>query len=333
MKLASIERIKAVVNHPNADLLDVVTCLGFQAIVKRDQYKVDDLCVFIQPDVVLPDAPWATFYKAKSNRVKAIRLRQVWSMGIVESLSILPERTGFDGDGNEREILPEEGDEVSEILGIVKYEAPEPQDLQAKGGLPFGLPITDEERFNNILELPYGEVVDVTLKRDGKSWTAYAIKKDNEWHTGICGRRLEYKLDCPNDYTKFQFVLSPLLEFAKSQDKSIVLRGELTGQKIQSSKNNPHSKGETVLHIFSVFLPDENTYARKGSEFYFPFVAEKLGLNHVEILEKDVILTPDLIKKYSQDVERINDKPYEGVVVQGDKFSFKILSHYYDSLK
>ena len=85
MKLASIEVIKEVKTHPNADKLDVVKVLGYEAIVPRDKYKVGDLIVFIQPDTVLPDLPWAQFYKAKSNRVKAIRLRQVWSFGVVES--------------------------------------------------------------------------------------------------------------------------------------------------------------------------------------------------------------------------------------------------------
>lgn len=73
--LASIQPILAVEHHSNADLLDIVTVMGYRAIVKRDQWKVGDLCAFIEPDSVLPDQPWATFYKARSNRIKAIRLR------------------------------------------------------------------------------------------------------------------------------------------------------------------------------------------------------------------------------------------------------------------
>ena len=92
MKLASIERILEVLKHPNADALDIVKVLGYQCIVKKDQYKVGDLVVFIQPDTVLPDAEWSAFYKSKSNRVKAIKLRGSWSMGIVESLGIVPEK-------------------------------------------------------------------------------------------------------------------------------------------------------------------------------------------------------------------------------------------------
>src|ERR1017187_5871037 len=106
MKLASIERIKKVTKHNNADSLDIVEVLGFNVIVKLGQFKENDLVVFIQPDTILPNEKWAEFYKAKSSRVKAIKLRQVWSQGIIESLSILPSSLeNF-----------KEGDEVSQVL-------------------------------------------------------------------------------------------------------------------------------------------------------------------------------------------------------------------------
>ena len=177
MKLASIEKVKEVIKHPNADALDILSVLGFKCIVKRDQFAVGELVIFIQPDTVLPDKEWAAFYRAKSNRVKAIRLRQVWSEGIVEKLSLLP----VEGTGHEHQV----GDEVSIPLGVTKYDPPLPQGLSAKGVLPFGIPKTDEERFNNIIEIPFGELVDVTLKVDGQSCSIYAHKaEDGEIVTG-----------------------------------------------------------------------------------------------------------------------------------------------------
>ena len=85
MSLASIQSILKVEKHPNADLLDIAQVLGYKCIVKRGEYSEGQKIVFIEPDTVLPDKDWATFYKSKSNRVKAIRLRGEWSMGIVES--------------------------------------------------------------------------------------------------------------------------------------------------------------------------------------------------------------------------------------------------------
>jgi RNA ligase (TIGR02306 family) len=159
MKLASIETITEILPHGNADSLLICRVLGYQCIIRKvDDFKVGDKVCFIQPDTVLPDAEWATVFKTKSNRTKAIRLRGEWSEGIV-----LPLTTFFEQNKN----VFLDGYEVSELIGVTKYNPPAPQDLNAKGPLPFGIPKTDEERFNNIENLPFGELVDVTLKVDG----------------------------------------------------------------------------------------------------------------------------------------------------------------------
>lgn len=162
MKLASIEKVISVYPHPDPEVsrIEYVKVLGYDCLVQKGQFQVDELVVLIQPDNILPDDEWAKIYKAKSSRVKAIRLKKAWSFGVVESLSILPKDT---------EII--EGKEVSEILGIFHYEPPVPQNLNAKHAyLPYQLPKTDEERANNIDLLQYeGQYVDITLKIDGSS--------------------------------------------------------------------------------------------------------------------------------------------------------------------
>jgi len=321
INLAVIEKISEILPHGNADALELAKILNYVCIVKKGEYKAGQKVVFIFPDSVLPDAPWAEFYKKKSNRVKSIKLRGVWSKGIVESLGNLGLPDNAEGD-------------VTEFLKITKYEVPEPQNLQAKGGLPFGLPITDEINWEKLDSVPYGKVVDVTLKRDGKSWTAYAIKDhDNNWHTGICGRRLEYKLDCPNDYTKFQDCLPKLLEYAQRLGHSLVIRGEICGAGVQSNKNNPHSQREKNVSLFSVYLPDQFSYAYKSHPLYYPNVAKELGMAICEFVEQDVVLTPELINKYAEQLTQINEKPFEGVVIKGKDFSFKVINNDYDSKK
>jgi RNA ligase (TIGR02306 family) len=89
MKLASIETIKTVEQHSNADALDIVTVLGYRCIVGRGAFSQGDKVVLIQPDTVLPDEPWAEMFRKRSNRVKACRLRGEWSYSIVLPLSIL----------------------------------------------------------------------------------------------------------------------------------------------------------------------------------------------------------------------------------------------------
>lgn len=190
MKLASVERITEITSHPNAERLEFAHVLGYKCLVPVGVYKAGELAILIQPDSVLPDEPWAEVYrKFSKSRVKAVKLRGEWSMGIVESLAVLsllntPELT--------------EGLEVSQYFGITKYEPPQPQSLDAIGSLPFGIPKTDEERYQNLdLETLWGKSVKVTQKIDGSSFTFYY--KDGTM--GVCSRTQEIALHSINNWT------------------------------------------------------------------------------------------------------------------------------------
>lgn len=325
MKLATIETIKHIEKHPNADALEIVQVLNYRCVVKLGQYQLGEKVVFIQPDTVLPDAPWTAFYKAKSSRVRAIKLRGVWSMGIVEKL----ESVGLEP--------MEVGEEVSALIGVVKYEAPMPQDLSAKGLLPFSMPKTDEERWQNLEDIRFGEKVDVTLKIDGQSLTVYAKKnEDGTFSTGVCGRSLEFKDDAVNSYTRIaaQYgLVEKVKRYAELNNTSIALRGESYGIGIQANGKNPHAKQSPSFALFSVFLIDELVYARKGSPHYFYDVAEQLDIPTVPIFETNVPLTRELIRHYDEGVDTLNGQAFEGVVINGSDFSFKVMSKYYDACK
>jgi RNA ligase (TIGR02306 family) len=331
MKLASIQPIVAVEKHPNADLLDVATVLGYKAIVKRDQWKVGDLCIFIEPDSVLPDVPWTAFYKAKSGRVKAIRLRNVWSFGIIESPAVV----GYTGP-------LEAGLDVTEALGISKYEPPQPQDLNAAGPYRLGIPKTDEERWQSVESIPYGVLCDVTLKIDGQSWSVFVQMVMDDpvpivESEGIGGRSFIYKLDSENNYTRNERqygVLDKLRRFCRANGgASLCIRGEQYGQGIQKGAHNPHASLPVGLAFFSTWLIDERRYARKGERFYLFDIAAELGLPTVPVIERDVVLTPELIHKYSEGIDKIDGKPFEGVVIQHAQGSFKVINLAYDSRK
>jgi RNA ligase (TIGR02306 family) len=335
MKLASIEKIKSIIDHPNGEFLSIVTVLNYQVIVKRNQFKVEDLVVFISPDTVLPDAEWAKFYKAKSSRVRAIKLRGVFSMGIVESPSIIQYNT----------FLAEEGYEVSGILGITHYEPPLPQNLDAKGNLPHGIFKSDEERYQNLLNIPYGEIVDVTLKIDGSSLTAYCKKTleletadwDYHYDTGITTRSMDLKLDAVNNYTiiaKKIDILNKLTHFCNKFKVNLALRGEIYGGGIQAGPVNPHAKLPLGFALFSVLNLDTLNYEGTEGLFYYEKVAEILNIETVPMLEKGVILTPELIKKYDEELTEINGQPFEGVVIKlKNGGSFKVINKHYDSKK
>ncbi len=327
MKLASIETIQEVSNHPNADKLDIVKVLGYNCIVGRDQFSVGQQIVLIQPDTVLPDAPWAQMFKAKSSRVKAVKLRNVWSFGIVLSIEEVLIAGKF-----------QEGQEVSAMIGVQKYEPPVPQSLDAQGALPSGLPKTDEERWQNITDLPFGEKVNITLKIDGSSATYFCRRNPitHAWETGICSRSLHLKSDSNNPYTaaeKKHGILRKLREYCEKHDVSLALRGEVYGNGIQGHGNNPHGKLPLDFAAFSVYNMDKREYESPDDTHYYADVCKLINIPAVPTIYTNVILTKDIIDEFSSGIDKIDGKPFEGVVVKHKSGSFKIINLYYDERK
>jgi len=346
MKLATIEKITKLSAHPNADALEIVNVLGYQAVVPIGLHKEGDLVVYIQPDTVLPqDQEWAEEYiRYSPKRVKAVKLRGEFSEGVVAPLSKWKNfKELFFEQWATIEASPEYwrkyyidaiGKEVSELIGVTKYEPPLPANESAIGGLPYGLGKTDEERFENMEDkIPYGEIVDLTLKVDGQSTThGYYIADDKYLLTG---RRFEINQDEPNRYSiHVPKVKDKIIEYCKEHNLSLAFRGESYGNGIQSSSVNPHSNLPHSLAFFSIYNLDERRYEHKGSPHYFVNVCDKLGLERVPILEKDVVLTKELIEEYSKGIKKLpNGNHFEGVVVQHANGSFKIINKYYDANK
>lgn len=130
-------RITDIVNHPNADRLEIVKIGGYQVVVQKAQFKVGDLAVFVQPDSVLPVEDKFKFVWERDGggelrvitpemeiperwrRVTARKFRKEWSEGLLMPLSdFFPPEGGY----------AFEGDDVSELLGITHYNPPEPNE-------------------------------------------------------------------------------------------------------------------------------------------------------------------------------------------------------------
>jgi len=142
----NVVKVDDVLKHPNADRLDIVKIGDFNCVVNRNddgsvRYSRGDYVVYVPeasviPDHVLKDIGFWDTTKDRGmlsgsgyNRVKAIKLRGVLSQGIVVPLT-------FDADdnicicvGNMGEKPVKLGQDVSEFLGIVKYEPPIPQNM------------------------------------------------------------------------------------------------------------------------------------------------------------------------------------------------------------
>ena len=56
-KLASIQRITDLQPIEGADLIEVASVLGWKVVVKKGEFQVGDLAVYMEIDSVPPDLP------------------------------------------------------------------------------------------------------------------------------------------------------------------------------------------------------------------------------------------------------------------------------------
>jgi len=320
--LASVEKIETVALHPNAERLDIVTVGGYSCIVGRGSYQTGDICILIQPDTILPDADWAKPYVVNNpkRRVRAIKLRGEWSFGIVEKVALL-------GDG-----VFCAGQDVSDLLGLTKYE-PVTNEPGHVGGLPHGIPKTDQTRYQGLRKLPYGKEVYVTLKVDGQSATYFV--KDGVF--GVTSRSMAIDPSVENRYTtlanKYD-LQNKLVAYCEKHGVNLALRGESYGVGIQSHNHNPHAKLPNDIVFFDVWVIDEMRYLGYDEPHGLLALCNELGLPTVPIIE-ETVLTPALIEHY-RDSKRLDKAMFEGVVIRtknAPSISFKVINLHYDSLK
>lgn len=155
-KMATIRRIDAINPIENADAIEVATVGGWKVVCQKGLYKAGDLVVYCEIDSWIPTevAPFLSkgqepheYNGVKGERLRTVRLRGQISQGLLLPFSEIIE-TWDDGVLLSNEDLYNEGEDVSEILGIQKYEPPIPACLagEVKGLFPSFIPKTDEER-------------------------------------------------------------------------------------------------------------------------------------------------------------------------------------------
>jgi RNA ligase (TIGR02306 family) len=301
-KLASIQRIRALDPIPEADAILRATVLGWELVVKKDEFALNDLCVYAEIDSLMPDRPEFEFLKSRGMRIKTIRLRGQISQGICLPLSILPEGTAI-----------EEGADVTDILGITKYDPPMPANLagQAKGLFPSFLSKTDETRvqvLQDLLDKYAGEPCYVAEKLDGSCVTYYI--KDGVF--GVCSRNLDLLETDDNSLWKCARSLDIETKLL-GLNKNFALQGEIIGEGIQSNKYK--LKGQSV-RFFNAFEIDTHRYVDFPN---FTALMETLELETVPILERNYILEreiPILVEKAAGKSVLYKDTHREGIVIR-----------------
>lgn len=336
-KLASIQRISKLEPIEGADRIEKATVLGWELVVKKGEFKENDLCVYCEIDSVLPERPEFEFLRDRKFRIKTIKLRGQISQGICFPLSILPGLT-FDNT---------EGLDVTEILGITKFEPYKDLKLAKQSGkisypnwwpgwvqkfahrfkfiknyyrkhsgqksFPSLIPKTDETRvqvLQPLLDKYKGYDCYITEKLDGSSITIYQINGK----FGVCSRNVDLKRDKNCQY--WNIVLEHDLEnkFKKEFGKrNIALQGELIGIGVQGNKYN---LDKLDIYFFNLYDIDKHCYQNwyelkltcEGlKEKTVPVLTTKFNLNHS---------IPELVE-LSKGNSVLNYKiPREGIVIR-----------------
>jgi RNA ligase (TIGR02306 family) len=317
-KLASVQRVLEIHEIPGADSIALAKVMGWNLIVKKDEFEPGDLCVFFEIDSVLPETDWSEFLRSKQFRVKTFRLNKfgVTGQGLALPLSILPYNQTDYGDGPNRPVYERhygEGDDVTDVLGVTKYEPPdEVTDLRQSGRVlrPFipGIPKTDEIRIQSapwILQRLHQRPYYATLKYDGTSFTA--VHLDGTFR--VASRNCELE-DDGNLYWAMAWKYN--LPEKLALYPGLVVQGEIVGPGVQK---NRMGFSEHKLFIFNVYDSVRNFYYGLWSLKAF---CVAMGLEMVEVIETGVGFTMSIeqMQEAAKGNYDLSGHPREGLVIR-----------------
>lgn len=349
-KLATVETISAIRSHDNADALELATVRGWQVVVRRGEYQPGDKVIYLEIDSWVPNeiAPFLSkgqeprvYEGVKGERLRTIKLRGELSQGLV-----LPPET----------INPSlvvdwaDGTDLTEILGVIKWEPPIPAQLagQVAGLFPSFIRKTDQERVQNcfsemaFLDNHQHGGIDwyIEEKLDGSSCTVFVhFKRDvaeGLYEVGVCSRNLQLKLNEENANNSFIKTVTDAgyIENLPKLSKSIAVQGELCGPGIQG---NPYKLPHLQFFVFDVFLINEHRYATKEERWEILQSLTQLGVKVDQVPHLGTTKIPASVNAcltLAEGKSKLNPKSErEGIVfktvnvIEGDIRSFKAISN------
>lgn len=313
--VGKIQEIKSIEGADRIESAIVVCGPGgkWQGCVLKGEFQVGDLCFVFLQDSILPEIPEFEHMRKHKFRVKMCRFLKTPS-------EVLITKPYIDGD-----VFV--GAELSELLGVTKYEKPLDISLQGdtRGNFPVFLRKTDEPNFqsiSNLIEDILGYQSFVSIKYDGTSATFY----HNNDQVGLCSRNLEKKIDSPSVY-QFINLKYDICNKLKTYG-NIAVQGEIIGPKIQ--KNRLGLKAPDI-RVFDVFNIDTREYLNMLQLKAF---CKELGLPIVEEISNGNWCLDNFedFRKLAE-VKYSNEANAEGVVVrvyrESCRISFKIINLLY----
>lgn len=318
-KLATIQKIHSIQKHPNEEVekLEVAKILEWPVVIPKGQYKEGELVVFITIDSIVPESnPYFEFMRRQKFRIWNARFKGAASSGLVCPLSILPSKI------NDLLLHPncdfistyQEQDDVTELLGITKYEKPLDMSVRgdAAGNFPTNLiSISDEDNmlsYPKALEELDGKEVYVSQKVDGSSTTF--IFNNGEFKA--CSRRFELKEGSgfPWQAVNKYDIKNKLIKY----NKNLVIQAESIGPKLNA---NRLELSELEIRVFR--MKDLNTMQLLNYTD-LALNCAYLDLPMVDVIDKFIfnkeIHTVEYFRNLTDSqIWPTNKKPAEGIVL------------------
>lgn len=348
-ELATVRAIDAIEAIEGADAIEVAVVGGWRVVVKKGEFSVGDLAVYLEIDSWVPTELAAFLSKGqdpreyngvKGERLRTIKLRGQISQGLLLPLSVLADHAkDYDDDGcpvwHGPDAYFSEGNNVTELLGIQKWEAPVNAQLagMARGNFPSVVPKTDQERVQNMQkhlrkwhEQDQGLEWEITEKLEGSSMTVYLpVEGDLE----VCSRNLSLKKCEDNSFWKLAILLDLEERMREFGYHGLAIQGELIGPGVQ---NNIYKLSAHEFRVFDVYDVRAGNYLSAHDR---DDVVDKLGISHVPVLATQARIEYDmelLISMATGKSVLLASQEREGIVfkcIQKPELSFKSISNRY----
>ena len=315
-KLATIQKISNTLPIEGRDKICLYHVNGWQVIEIIGKYEIGDLVIFLEIDSWVPStlAPFLSkgkepreFEGIKGERLKTIRMGGVLSQGLLLPLTVLgePHEIFTIGDGCI-------GADVTEQLGILKWEKPIPAQLrgQVRGNFPLEIPKTDATRIQNVRDweiISRTHTFEVTEKLHGSSCTFY-LDMQGEFH--VCSRNLDLKEDENNAYWKVARQLDIENKMRQFGFDGCAIQGELVGEGING---NQYGIKGLDFYVFNIYGSNVRQYFDADVRTK---VIEEIGLKQAPKL--DITISGDIqeMLKLAESKSQINGSEREGFVLK-----------------
>ena len=180
--MVTVKKITKIAEHTNADSLELAFVDGWQVIVKKGELKEGDLILYFEIDSVLPQEieqrifPPDSKITLKKSRVKTIKIRKMYSQGLIVPISTF----------SDFKFKIKEGEDVTKILGVEKYEEPIKKTSilyvkkqKKKYENPNFHKVRKPDNIKYFPDLFIGKQVCITEKLHGTSFVAGWVKRPN----------------------------------------------------------------------------------------------------------------------------------------------------------